>query len=142
MKIHIPLHKIAYARTGDKFNTSIIDVFPHNPEHKSILREELSSAFVEGVFGGICRGQIERKETPWGFTFILHAALDGGVVSSMRRDKHGKSLSGCMLQACIQVEKDIYDQIRRDEAYDLDKAYGQKNEAYAQEDKFNDRVQK
>ncbi len=37
--------------------------------------------------------------------FILHSALDGGVVSGLRRDKHGKSLGGYMLNIPISVNE-------------------------------------
>ncbi|WP_423226866.1 AtuA-related protein [Mycobacterium decipiens] len=36
----------------------------------------------------------------------MHAALDGGVVAGLRRDKHGKSLSGYMLEIELPVPHD------------------------------------
>ncbi len=50
---------------------------------------------------------MERQETHYGFIFILHAALDGGVVAGLRRDKHGKSLSGYMLEIDIPVSPEF-----------------------------------
>lgn len=51
------------------------------------------------------RGQVERY--PWpglgGFNFLLHGALGGGGVSSLRYDAQGKGLAQVLLDLPIQV---------------------------------------
>jgi hypothetical protein len=38
-----------------------------------------------------------------GFNFVMHEALDGGGVSSLRHDPQGKALAQMLLDAPIQV---------------------------------------
>jgi hypothetical protein len=100
---NLKLHELAHARTGDKFDTSLISVLPYDLKHKDLIRDVLTPEYVEGHFKDIVRGHVEREETHYGFIFVLHAALDGGVVAGLRRDRHGKSLSGYMLEIDIPV---------------------------------------
>jgi len=107
MRKNVKLYELAHARTGDKFNTSLIAVLPYKPEHIDLLRGILTAEYVQSAFCDIVRGLVEREETPYGFIFVLHAALDGGVVAGLRHDKHGKSLSGLMLELDIPVPVDF-----------------------------------
>ncbi len=104
---NVKLHELAHGRTGDKFDTSLISVLPYDLKHKDLLRDVLTPEYVATHFRGIVRGHVERQETHYGFIFILHAALDGGVVAGLRRDKHGKSLSGYMLEIDIPVSPEF-----------------------------------
>ncbi|MEO1017811.1 MAG: hypothetical protein AAFY56_08965 [Pseudomonadota bacterium] len=107
MRQNVKLYELAHARTGDKFNTSLIAVLPYKEEHIEFLRGILTAEYVQSAFVDIVRGQVEREETPYGFIFILHAALNGGVVAGLRHDKHGKSLGGIMLELDIPVPLDF-----------------------------------
>lgn len=107
MKRDLKLHELAHARTGDKFDTSLISVLPYDLKHKDLLRDILTPEYIEGHFKTIIRGHVEREETHYGFIFVLHAALEGGVVAGLRRDKHGKSLSGYMLEIDIPVSPEF-----------------------------------
>jgi hypothetical protein len=107
MKKHVPLYTLAHSRAGDKFNTALISVLPYELKYKELLRNVLTPEYVEEHFRGIIKGRVERHETPYGFIFILHAALEGGVVAGLRRDKHGKSLSGYMLEISIPLSPEL-----------------------------------
>lgn len=107
MRRDLKLYELAHARTGDKFDTSLISVLPYDLKYKALLRDVLTPEYIEEHFRGVVRGHVEREETHYGFIFVLHAALDGGVVAGLRRDKHGKSLSGHMLEIAIPVEQDF-----------------------------------
>jgi len=95
------LYEIAHARSGDKFNTSLITIFPYKHEDMKILRKSLTTQKVKNYLGKICKGKVNRIETKFGLQFTFESALDGGVVGGLRRDKHGKSLSGYILQIKI-----------------------------------------
>ncbi|MFC3226330.1 hypothetical protein ACFOGJ_03770 [Marinibaculum pumilum] len=103
MRKNVKLYQIAHSRTGDKFDASLISVLPYDRAHLDLLRDVLTPEYVQTHFQDIVRGHVEREETHYGFIFVLHAALDGGVVAGLRHDKHGKSLSGYMLEIDIPV---------------------------------------
>lgn len=107
MKRDLKLYELAHSRTGDKFDTSLISVLPYDLKHMDLIRDVLTPEYVAEHFQSIVRGHIDRNETHYGFIFVLHAALDGGVVAGLRRDKHGKSLSGYMLEITIPVPEDF-----------------------------------
>lgn len=105
MKPKVPLYQIAHARSGDKFDTSLISVFPYNPNDLAWLQNQLTTSVVGNYFKGIIHGKVERRKTPYGLIFELDGALEGGVAAGLRRDKHGKSLSGYMLEIKIDQER-------------------------------------
>lgn len=106
MRQNKKLYEIAHARTGDKFDTSLIAVLPYDRKDLPLLRDVLTAEYVQEHFESIGEGLVEREDTHYGFIFVIHAALDGGVVAGLRRDKHGKSLSGYMLEINIPIERD------------------------------------
>ena len=56
----VPLRKIAHARAGDKGNRSNISVFVYDPEHYSLLVDQVTPERLEQTFGALFMGQIAR----------------------------------------------------------------------------------
>ena len=101
----VPLRKIAHARAGDKGNRSNISVFVYDPEHYSLLVDQITPERLEQTFGGLFMGQIERYLLPQlhGLNFVLDEALEGGVNESLNLDSHGKSWSFLILGLEIEL---------------------------------------
>ncbi|MES2536337.1 MAG: acyclic terpene utilization AtuA family protein [Pseudomonadota bacterium] len=101
----VPLACLAYARSGDKGDMSNIAVLARRPEFLPLLREQLTSAKVREYFAYLMSGEVERFEWPGldGFNFLLHDALGGGGVASLRFDPQGKAHAQIMLELPVDV---------------------------------------
>ena len=102
----VQLRQIAHARSGDKGDIANIGLIALKPEHYPILVREVTADRVKRHFAEICRGEVERFELPnlRALNFVLHGALDGGGLLSLRTDNQGKTLSSALLRMEIQIE--------------------------------------
>jgi len=102
----IQLRQIAHARSGDKGDIANIGLIALKPEHYPVLVREVTADRVKQHFAEICRGEVERFELPnlRALNFVLHSALDGGGLLSLRTDNQGKTLSSALLRIEIQIE--------------------------------------
>ncbi len=108
--IAVPLLRLAYARSGDKGDNANIGVIPRDPAYTTILRRELTASKVERWFAHLVKGDVERFEVPGigGFNFLLHKALDGGGMASLRNDPLGKAFAQLLLDMPIDVPADLF----------------------------------
>ena len=101
------LHEIAYARSGDKGDSSNVGVFVLTDEAYEVLRAQVTSERVKTHFDGIVRGKVDRYELPnlRALNFILHDSLGGGGSESLKNDAQGKTHG----QALLLMEIDVPD---------------------------------
>jgi hypothetical protein len=108
----VPLIKIAFARSGDKGNNSNIGVMARKPAYSPYIRAALTEAAVAKWFvhlfdGG--KGKVERWDLPGthALNFLLHDALGGGGVASLRNDPQGKALAQQLLEFPIPLPREL-----------------------------------
>lgn len=103
--VRVPLVAIAYARSGDKGDMSNIAVLARRPEFVPLLRAQLTAEVVRAHLDHLVRGRAERFEWPGlhGFNFLLHEALGGGGVASLRYDPQGKAHAQLLLDMPLDV---------------------------------------
>jgi hypothetical protein len=101
----VPLGTLAFARSGDKGDTANIGVAARSEEAFRLLRVALTEEFVQRLFQEECRGPVLRFEIPGlrAFNFILHRALGGGGMISLRADPQGKLFAQRLLAAEIEI---------------------------------------
>jgi hypothetical protein len=101
----VQLRQIAHARSGDKGDVANIGLIALKPEHYAVLVREVTAERVQQHFAGICRGEVQRYELPnlHALNFVLHRALDGGGLVSLRADNQGKTYSSALLRMLIEV---------------------------------------
>jgi hypothetical protein len=109
--VEIDLLSLAYARSGDKGDSSNIAVIARKPEYVPILRRELTPERVAQHFAQSVHGRVERFEAPGlnAFNFLLSDALGGGGMASRRIDPQGKAYGQRALEMRIAVPKAIAD---------------------------------
>jgi hypothetical protein len=102
------LAEIAHGRSGDKGDRCNIGVIARRPHHYAILLRELTAERVRNHFGSYCRGPVERFELAnlGALNFVLHGALDGGALRSLRLDRQGKTYALALLNMEIEVPDD------------------------------------
>jgi hypothetical protein len=101
----LPLIALAYGRSGDKGDSANIGVLARRPEFVPLLRAQLSAEAVKQYLAHFVRGRVERFEVPGlhGFNFLLHEALGGGGMASLRYDPQGKMLAQILMDLPLQV---------------------------------------
>lgn len=106
--VEIPLIRLAHGRSGDKGNAANIGIIARKREYVEILRDQLTAERVAEYFSYLSPGPVERYELPGigGFNFVLHNALGGGGIASLRQDPQGKAFAQILLDAPIRAPRD------------------------------------
>jgi len=108
-RVQRPLVALAYARSGDKGDDENIGVIAREPRFLPLLREQLTADAVRGYFAHLLTGGggVERFEVPGlhALNFLLHGALGGGGVASLRSDPLGKSYAQMLLDFPLSVPR-------------------------------------
>jgi hypothetical protein len=103
--ISVPLGAIAYGRSGDKGDLSNVAVLARWPEALPLLRGQVTTDRVKAWFSHLVDGQVERYEWPGlhGLNFLMHEALGGGGIASLRFDPQGKAHAQMLLDMPVEV---------------------------------------
>jgi hypothetical protein len=70
-----------------------------------LLRARLTAASMREYFAHLVHGEVERYDWPGldAFNFVLHQALGGGGVASLRYDPQGKAHAQLLLDMPVDV---------------------------------------
>ena len=98
IKLDLPVHAIAHAR--DVSNISLISYLDSGWDNIFNLATEEK---VYEIFKHLGATKVQRFELPSlkALNFVIQSALGGGVNSSLRLDRHGKTLSSHLLHELI-----------------------------------------
>jgi hypothetical protein len=101
----VPLVAIAWGRSGDKGDTSNIGIIARMPEFLPLIRHTLTPEAVKRYFAHLVKGAVERFDVPGidAVNFLLHQALGGGGMASLRNDPLGKGMAQMLLDLPVQV---------------------------------------
>jgi hypothetical protein len=107
MKQVVKLREIAFARSGEKGNTSNVGVVPFDGKYYDLLVKQLTVERVMELYRGLVKGPIERYELPGiqAINFVMYNALQGGVSRSLNLDVHGKNRSRLILEMDIELDE-------------------------------------
>ena len=108
----VPLIRLAFGRSGDKGNNSNIGVMARKPAYAPWIRAALTEGAIAAWFAHLFdggKGKVERFDLPGthALNFLLHDALGGGGVASLRNDPQGKALAQQLLEFPVPVPADI-----------------------------------
>lgn len=106
--VEVPLLAIAYARSGDKGNSSNIAIFARDPDFYPILVNQVDEARILQHFGARMQGPAQRFAAPGlnAINLLIENALGGGGIASMRIDPQGKSYGQVALEMPVRVPAD------------------------------------
>ncbi|WP_322030924.1 acyclic terpene utilization AtuA family protein [Paraburkholderia sp. J76] len=109
--VEAPLVALAWARSGDKGDDENIAVIARRAEFLPVLRGQLTVASVQAYFAHLVSGTIDRFEVPGlgALNFVLHEALGGGGVCSLRSDPLGKSYAQMLLDFPVRIPREWLD---------------------------------
>ena len=101
--VDLPLSRLAYARSGDKGNSSNIAIIAREPRFLALLRREVTPERLLAQLGHLAAGPVERFEAPGlhALNFLIAEALGGGGMASLRIDPQGKAYGQMALEMRI-----------------------------------------
>ena len=101
----LPLIALAVGRSGDKGTSANIGLIARKPDDLPWIRAALMEEVVRDWFAHLGVTKVERFELPGmnAFNFLLHDALGGGGVASLRVDAQGKAYAQMLMDYPIPV---------------------------------------
>jgi hypothetical protein len=110
--IKVPLIRLAFARSGDKGDAANIAIIARRPDYVPWLRREVTEARIAAHFQHLITGPVQRFEAPGlhAFNFLLHNALGGGGMASLRIDPQGKAYGQMALEMVVNVPPGLIDE--------------------------------
>jgi hypothetical protein len=108
-----PLVSLAVGRSGDQGNAANIGIIARRPDYLPWLRQALTAEAVQAFFAHTGVRKVERFEVPGihALNFVLHDALGGGGVASLRIDPQGKAFAQMLMDYPIGVSQTLADQL-------------------------------
>jgi hypothetical protein len=115
--VHVPLIKLALARSGDKGNKANVGIIARQPEflpyiYAALNEQAVAERFAHFLPEGATQqslSYVERYLMPGthAINFLIHDVLGGGGMASIRNDAQGKGFGQLMLDASIPVSAAI-----------------------------------
>lgn len=105
--VEVPLLRLAYARSGDKGDSSNIAIIARDPAFLPLLRRELTPERLLAHFAGLAEGPVRRFDVPGlsAMNFLIERALGGGGMASLRIDPQGKAFGQMALEIPVRVPR-------------------------------------
>ena len=104
-KKKVMLKELAYARSGDKGDTSDIGLMAHDAAKYAIIKKAVTPENVKAFFGDWVKGPVKiwPMDNINALEIVLYHALGGGATNTLRIDQTGK----CMCQALLRMEIEV-----------------------------------
>jgi hypothetical protein len=105
--VTVPLCRVAHGRSGDKGADANIGIIARHRDFLSLLRATLTADRVRAHMAHRVDGDVERFDLPGigGLNFLLHDALGGGGIASLRFDAQGKAYAQQLLDMPIDIPR-------------------------------------
>lgn len=109
-----PLFALAHGRSGDKGNDANIGIIARDARSLPYLCQTLTAERVAAYFDYLMTGTVERYFLPGigALNFVLHDALGGGGMNSLRNDPQGKAYAQILLDMPMEVPRDLADALK------------------------------
>lgn len=101
----VPLSALAVGRSGDKGDVANIGVIARHPDNLPWLRGALRPEAIQAHFAHQVAGPVECFDWPGldGLNIVMHRALGGGGVASLRHDPQGKAMAQVLMSFPVAV---------------------------------------
>ena len=106
----VPLEMLAWGRSGDKGDKANIGVIARKPEYLPWIAAKLTTDYVGDRFAHFMTSpNIDRYYMPGlpALNFLLHNALGGGGIASLRNDPQAKAYAQVLLDTPIAIPQQL-----------------------------------
>ena len=109
--VTVPLIQLAYARSGDKGDTSNIGLIARQAAFLPYVKASVTEESVAEWLSHLVKGQVTRFDLPGihAVNFVCEQALGGGGMSSLRNDPLGKGMAQMLLSMPVRVPQHLLD---------------------------------
>ena len=109
--ITVPLIQLAYARSGDKGDTSNIGLIARQPALLPYIKAAVTEETLKAWLAHLVKGKVTRFDLPGinAVNFFCEQALGGGGMSSLRNDPLGKGMAQILLSMPVRVPQNLLD---------------------------------
>ena len=109
--VEVPLVQLAWGRSGDKGNKANIGIIARKADYLPYIWAALDDAAIRDRFGHFMAADsgCERYLLPGchAMNILIHEALGGGGVASLRNDPQGKAYAQILLDHPVPVSREI-----------------------------------
>jgi Acyclic terpene utilisation family protein AtuA len=107
--ITVPLIQLAYARSGDKGDTSNIGIIARQPAFLPYIKAAVNEQTVANWLTHLVKGKVTRYDLPGinAVNFVCEQALGGGGMSSLRNDPLGKGMAQMVLDMSVRLPETL-----------------------------------
>ena len=107
--VSVPLLRLAWARSGDKGDSSNVGVIARKPEYLPWIASQVTAPAVADYLRHLVQGPVTRYALPGigAFNFVLERALGGGGMASLRSDPLGKGMAQIVLGMPVRIPKEL-----------------------------------
>ena len=107
--INVPLLTLAFARSGDKGNSSNIAIIARKPEylHSSAVRLQPNVCSPTSRGWSTAPRSVSKPRGSMRSIFLMQDALGGGGIASPRIDPQGKAFGQMALEMLVEVPRDL-----------------------------------
>ena len=107
--VTVPLIQLAYARSGDKGDTSNIGIIARQAVLLPYIKAAVTEASVAAWLAHLVKGQVTRFDLPGihAVNFVCEQALGGGGMSSLRNDPLGKGMAQMLLSMPVKIPPNL-----------------------------------
>jgi hypothetical protein len=108
--IEVPLEKLAWGRSGDKGDKANIGIIARKAEYLPWIAAKLTTDYVGDRFAHFMTSpDIDRYYMPGlpALNFLLHNALGGGGIASLRNDPQAKAYAQVLLDTPIAIPQQL-----------------------------------
>ncbi|MCC7182569.1 MAG: DUF1446 domain-containing protein [Rhodocyclaceae bacterium] len=105
----VPLVRLAWGRSGDKGDAANIGIIARRAEYLPYIRAALTEQAVADYFAHAVKGPVLRYDLPGilALNFLMHEALGGGGIASVRIDPQAKAFAQMLLDFPVPVPADL-----------------------------------
>ena len=107
--VTVPLIQLAYARSGDKGDTSNIGIIARQPVFLPYIKAAVTESSVAAWLAHLVKGPVTRYDLPGihAVNFVCEQALGGGGMSSLRNDPLGKGMAQMVLDMPVKIPPNL-----------------------------------
>jgi hypothetical protein len=102
----VQLNDIAYARSGDKGDNSLIGLMAKSSYYYEMMKREVFPERIKQHFGSMVKGAVEvyPMDNIEAMMVVLREGLDGGATQGVKFDQTGKAMSSALLRMWVNID--------------------------------------